>query len=131
MLSDDVRRYIILRHSLGYKLAKAERHLRAFARFADLRGEAHIRTPSVIAWLEAASQTAGGRGRRLRDVILFARFLHTEDARHEIPGADLAQPRQHIRPTPYIYSATRSRASSMPPETCGFKSPILCAAKSM
>ena len=40
MLSDDVRRYIALRRALGYKLAKAERHLRAFARFADLRGEA-------------------------------------------------------------------------------------------
>lgn len=105
MLNDDVRRYIKLRRSLGYKLAKAERHLNAFARFADLRGEAYIRTPSVIAWLEAASHTPGGRGRRLRDIILFARFLHTEDARHEIPRADLAQPRQHVRPTPYIYSA--------------------------
>ncbi|AYM09096.1 tyrosine-type recombinase/integrase [Agrobacterium tumefaciens] len=105
MLSDEVHRYITLRRSLGYKLSKADRHLCGFARFADLRGEAHIRTPSVIAWLEAASRTPGGRGRRLRDVILFARFLHTEDPRHEIPGANLAQPRQHIRPAPYIYSA--------------------------
>jgi integrase len=94
-----------LRRALGYKLVKAERHLRAFARFADLRGEAHIRTPSVLAWLETASWTPGGRWCRLRDLILFARFLHTEDARHEIPGADLAQHRRKTRPVPYIYSA--------------------------
>ena len=34
MLSDDADRYISLRRTLGYKLVKAARHLRAFARFA-------------------------------------------------------------------------------------------------
>lgn len=105
MLSDDVLRYITLRRALGYKLVKAERHLRAFAHFADLRQETYIRTATVNGWLEAASRTPGGRGRRLRDLILFARFLHTEDVRHEIPGADLAQPRRQTRPVPYIYCA--------------------------
>ncbi|MFU0508014.1 tyrosine-type recombinase/integrase [Pseudaminobacter sp. NGMCC 1.201702] len=105
MLSNDVHRYIALRRALGYKLAKAEWHLRAFARFADLRRETYVQVSSVLVWLETPSWTPGGRARRLRDVILFARFLHTEDPRHEVPRTDLAQPRQYIRPTPYIYSA--------------------------
>lgn len=105
MLSDDVHRYITLRRALGYKLVKAERHLRAFARFADSRHEPHIRTLSVLAWLETASPTPGGRGRRLGDLVLLARFLHTEDHQHEIPSVDLAQRIRSHRPAPYIYSA--------------------------
>ena len=104
MLSDDVLRYITLRRALGYKLVKAERHLLAFAGFADLRNEPYIRTASVLAWLGSAAQTPNGRGHRLQDVIQFARFLHAEDPRHELPSTDLA-PRQLTRPTPYIYSA--------------------------
>lgn len=104
MLSNDVHRYITLRRALGYKLVKAERHLRAFARFTAVRDEPHIRTASVLAWLESAARTPGGRERRLKNLILFAQFLHTEDSRHEIPSADLAQRRQ-TRPMPYIYSA--------------------------
>ena len=43
MLSAEVDRYIALRRTLGYKLVKTERHLRAFARYMDDRGETHIR----------------------------------------------------------------------------------------
>jgi hypothetical protein len=39
VLNDGAIRYITLRRTLGYKLVKAERHLRAFARFAPERGE--------------------------------------------------------------------------------------------
>lgn len=103
MLSDDAARYITLRRTLGYKLIKAERHLRAFARFAAGRGEAHIRTASVLAWLATVARTPGARERRLTDLILFARFLHAEDPRHEIPHPDVA-PSRHGRPIPYIYA---------------------------
>ena len=61
MLNDDVNRYITLRRTLGYKLVKAERHLRAFARFAAERGETHIRTASVLAWIETVARTPGAR----------------------------------------------------------------------
>jgi integrase/recombinase XerD len=86
VLNDDVNRYITLRRTLGYKLVKAGRHLRAFARFAAGRGETHIRTASVLAWIETVSRTPGARARRLTDLILFARFLHAEDPRHEVPS---------------------------------------------
>ena len=104
MLNDDANRYIALRRTLGYKLVKAERHLRAFARFAAERGETRIRTASVLAWLATVARTPGARARRLTDLILFARFLHAEDPRHEIPRADFARSRQK-RPTPYIYTS--------------------------
>src|SRR5437879_1348649 len=89
MLRDDADRYISLRRTLGYKLVKAERHLRAFARFAAGRDEAHIRTASILAWLATVARTPGARERRLTDLILFARFLHAADPRHAIPSADL------------------------------------------
>jgi integrase/recombinase XerD len=104
MLSDDANRYITLRRTLGYKLVKAERHLRAFTRFATGRDETHIRTASVLAWLATIARTPGARTRRLTDLILFARFLHAEDPRHEIPHADFARSR-NIRPIPYIYTS--------------------------
>ena len=104
MLREDADRYITLRRALGYKLVKAERHLRAFARFAAERDEAHIRTTSVLGWLATVAQTPGARERRLTDLILFARFLRAENPRHEIPRADFARSRQ-TRPIPYIYTA--------------------------
>ena len=64
MLNDDVNRYITLRRTLGYKLVKAGRHLRAFARFAAARGETHIHTASVLAWVETVARTPGARARR-------------------------------------------------------------------
>ncbi|WP_247513411.1 hypothetical protein [Bradyrhizobium sp. 157] len=103
-MSEDADRYITLRRTLGYKLVKAERHLRAFARFAAGRDEAHIRTASALAWLATVARTPGARERRLTDLILFARFLHAEDPRHEIPRADFARSRQ-TRPIPYICTA--------------------------
>lgn len=103
MLSDDVTRYIMLRRTLGYKLVKAERHLRSFARFAASRDETHIRAATVLAWLETVARTPNARARRLTDLILFARFLYAEDPRHEIPRADVTR-NQETRPVPYIYT---------------------------
>ena len=103
MLSEDADRYIALRRSLGYKLVKAGRHLQSFAHFAAERGDAHIRTATALAWVAAAGQTQGARDRRLVDVALFARFLHAEDDRHEVPPSSLFAARRS-RPIPYIYT---------------------------
>lgn len=102
MLKDATDRYIALRRTLGYKLVKTERHLRAFSDFAADRGEIHIRAATVLRWLETVAGTPNTRARRMSEIILFARFLHAEDPRHEIPRADL--PRSQARPVPYIYT---------------------------
>ena len=102
MLSADVTRYLSLRRALGYKLIKAERHLLAFARFASERGESHVRAATVLTWLPMAAKTPNSMAHRLTNLIGFARFLHAEDPRHEIPPADIKRPTN--RPVPYIYT---------------------------
>ena len=100
MLSADVTRYLSLRRALGYRLIRTERHLLAFARFASERGESHIRVATVLTWLPTAGKTPNSMAHRLTNLIGFARFLHAEDPRHEIPPADIK--RATNRPVPYI-----------------------------
>lgn len=103
MLSEDVDRYIALRRTLGFKLRKAARHLHAFARYADKRGETRVRAATVLAWVSAAGRTREAQAERFRDLAGFARFLHAEDPRHEIPAANPFNFRK-VRPVPYIYT---------------------------
>lgn len=102
MLSQSVGRYITLRRHFGYKLLQLNRLLLGFAQFAEERGESHICRVTAIAWATAAS-TTGTRYVRLQAVVMFARFLHAEDPRHEIPPHQIF-PCPHTRLMPYIYS---------------------------
>jgi integrase/recombinase XerD len=102
MLTAHIDRYVALRQTLGFKLRDTARLLHAFARFAAARGDTHIRTSTAVAWAtEAPSPSA--RHIRLRDVMHLARFLHAEDAAHEVPSAALF-PALKVRPLPYIYA---------------------------
>ena len=103
MLTEDVDRYVALRRTLGYKLRKAARHLQAFARYADERGETHVRAATVLSWVTATGRTLDARAERLRHLILFARFLNAEDSRHEVPTSNIFAVRK-ARPVPYIYT---------------------------
>ena len=102
MLTDHIDRYVALRQALGYRLRKNARHLHAFARFADAKGDTHIRTSTAVAWATDAPSPSA-RHIRLRDVVHLARFLHAEDAAHEVPPATLF-PASKVRPLPYIYA---------------------------
>jgi integrase/recombinase XerD len=101
MLTAHIDRYLALRQTLGFKLRNTARLLRAFARFADAKGDTHIRTSTAVAWATDAPSPSA-RHIRLRDVVHLARFLHAEDAAHEVPPATLF-PAPKIRPLPYIY----------------------------
>lgn len=103
MLSADVTRYMSLRRALGYKLARVDRYLLAFARFAAERDESHIRTATALSWLPVAAKSPNAMSHRLTALIAFARFMQAEDPHHEIPPADIK--RSTNRPVPYIYSA--------------------------
>jgi integrase/recombinase XerD len=103
VLSRNVDRYIALRRTLGYKLRKAERYLRAFADYATSRGEAHVRTATVLAWVTATAQTQEARAERFSNLALFARFVHAEDPLHEVPARNPFAFRK-TRPVPYIYT---------------------------
>jgi integrase len=102
MLTAHVERYVALRQALGFRLRDTARRLRAFARFATARSDTHIRTSTAVDWaVEAPSPSA--RYVRLRDVVHLARFLHAEDAAHEVPPSRLF-PASTVRPLPYIYT---------------------------
>ena len=98
-----VERYIALRRKLGYGLLQTDRLLKAYAQFAKCQGDTHVRVSTAVAWATAAS-TPGTRYVRLNAVVLLARFLHAEDAGHEVPPSHLFPPPQG-RLMPYIYSA--------------------------
>lgn len=104
MLTDDADRYIALRRSLGFKLAKTARHLTAFTRYGVDRGDTHVRRETAIAWAAAVSSTPRSCQRRLREIALFARFLHAEDNAHEVPP-HYPNRSPATRPAPYIYTS--------------------------
>ena len=107
MLMSSVKRYIAIRRKLGYGLLQTDRLLTAYAEFARCQGDTHIGVSTAVAWATAAS-TPGMRYVRLNAVALFARFLHAEDAGHEIPPSHLFPP-PHGRLMPYIFSSEELR----------------------
>lgn len=102
MLMTQVDRYLAIRRAAGFALVPIEGYLRHFARFATARGETHVVATTAIAWATLAPSEAQ-RAYRLQTVVRFARFLHAEDPRHEMPPLGVFRGRRP-RPTPYIFS---------------------------
>jgi integrase/recombinase XerD len=103
VLTESIERYLTLRRSLGFKLRHLERHLRAFAAFAEEQGDAHVRTSTAIEWAATGSSPLVCHV-RLRAVVRFARFIRAEDPAHEVPPLTHF-PHSYKRPLPYIYSS--------------------------
>jgi integrase len=97
-----VEAYLALRRAAGFRLFNAEYLLGSFARFAGERNETHVRTETAIAWA-AQGPSVAQRDRRLKTVGRFARHVHVEDDRHELPPANHFGYRR-TRRVPYIYS---------------------------
>src|SRR5690606_14522195 len=74
-----------------------------FAEYAASVGDVHVRRDTVLAWATATSSTQNSYYHRLQELALLARFLHAEDARHEVPQHRLFY-RLKSRPAPYIFS---------------------------
>ena len=102
MLSVHVERYVSLRQTLGFALHDASAHLRAFARFAAVRGDTHLRASTAVDWA-AEAPSPNARHIRLREVVQLARFLHAEDPIHEIPSSTFFHAPK-VRSLPYIYA---------------------------
>jgi len=102
MLTQAVDDYLAVRRAAGFKLKTTEQYLRYFVRVARARGDTHLRGTSAIDWAAQAG-TEVERYRRYQCVLQFARFIHAEDPRHELPP-------EHVfcghlrRPTPYIFT---------------------------
>lgn len=98
-------------------------YLKSFAAFSGARKQHYVSTDIAIEWAGLAP-SAPQRARRLGIVIRFARYLCTENVRHEVPPAVFGRDRRQ-RPTPYILTekqiqqvviaASRSRYRSCGP----------------
>ena len=96
-----VESYLAVRHAVGFDLVKAGYLLRSFARFAAERNETHVRATTAIDWASQSSSLAQ-RDERLKTVCRFARYIHAEDNRHEVPPANHFGYRK-TRRIPHIY----------------------------
>ncbi len=119
MLRQVVERYVWLHQSTGYSYRKHGYILRSFCSYAEERGDQFVRTNTAIAWARLGP-TANARQSRLRHVRHFARLMHAEDARHEIPpdytfGPMLPRRRPHIFSAREINSLLQGAAALGPP----------------
>ncbi len=103
MLSDDVTRYTDLRRSLGFKVRATACLLRRYAEFAEARGDSFVQSRTVIDWA-AKALSAPQRRERLNVARRFARHVHAEDQRHELPPAQAFGTPPRLRRMPHIYT---------------------------
>ena len=102
MLAQAVKHYLSVRRAAGFKLNSTELYLRYFVRFAHARGNSYVCGATAIEWAAQAAHEVE-RQRRYQCVCRFARFMHIEQPRHEIPP-------NHVfcgylpRPSPYIFT---------------------------
>lgn len=85
VLSDSMHSYLSLRRAAGFKLDTVEKYLQSYVNFATSQGDTHVVGKTVTDWA-AKARSEESRAQRLEHVIRFARFVRTEDSRHEIPS---------------------------------------------
>jgi len=118
MLTPLIDNYLAIRRAVGFQLLTQEGHLRHYARFASERGDTHVRAQTALDWA-AEAPSPHQRGHRLDIVRIFARHVHIEDARHEIPPPGVfSSKRSPYRP--FIYTLEQihqllERASKLEP----------------
>ncbi len=103
-LSQRLDDYLAVRRGLGYDLSFAERVLRRFTEFADVKGADHITVELFLRWKDAFGAADNNTwSTRLSMVRVFARWLLAHDERTEVPPRALlaGKPR---RGRPYIYT---------------------------
>lgn len=94
--------YLAVRRAAGFDLSVQEYLLKSFGRFASEREERQVRTQTVVQWASLGPSTEQ-RDTRLRTVARFARHVHAEDDRHEVPPEGFFGYRKKRR-VPFIYS---------------------------
>lgn len=103
-LTEELDRYLTIRHGLGYDLGTAARVLRRFIAFAENQGADHITTDLFLRWKAAFGKAnCHTWAARLGMVRIFAQWLCGIDPRNEVPPQGLI-PSRYRRSRPYIYS---------------------------
>lgn len=102
MLTQTVESYLAVRRATGFALRSQGSMLQSFAAFSDAAGKHFVSSEIAIEWAGSAPSLAH-RACRLGQVIRFARYIHAEDQRHEIPPVVFGS-ENRPRPIPYIFS---------------------------
>lgn len=102
MLAQAVESYLAVRRACGFELKCQGNLLRNFAVFAEASGQTHVCSETAFQWAGLA-RSGRQRARRLGEVIRFARYVHAEDRRHEVPPPVFGS-EKGPRPVPYILS---------------------------
>ena len=108
MLIEHVARYIELHRSLGYKYVEQKRTLLNYARFALSEGDRWTRTDSILEWCRQAASVDRAR-RKLGVIRHFAKFLHAEDDRNEVPPRYAFGRMRNARPSPHLLTREQVR----------------------
>jgi integrase/recombinase XerD len=104
MLSPAVDSYLSARRAVGFQLKDAEAILRDFAAFAFAKGDTHVRTGTVLEWIRSRNGSPLRNCVRLRTVVRFARYLHAEDERHEVPPEHAFGHHRPQRRPPFLFT---------------------------
>ncbi len=95
--------YLMVRRSLGHKLAGAEYLLRSFLAFLDQAGAARITTDLAVSWATLpVGASAVYQAQRLSAVRRFASWLESIEPATEVPPTDILTSRPR-RAAAYLY----------------------------
>lgn len=119
MLTQAVESYLAIRRAVGFALKCPEFQLKSFAAFSEARGHYYISSNIAIEWA-ALARSGAQRACRLGTIIRFARYLRSEDPRHELPPAVFGTERPP-RPTPYILTTEQIRQLIEAASQLGYK----------
>jgi len=110
MLTEAVDTYLAARRAVGFKLRDHEGILHDFAAFASAKGDTHVQRGTVLEWVGRGLRSPLRNCVRLRTVVRFARYLHAEDDRHEIPPEDACGHHRPQRRPPFLFSPAQVEA---------------------
>ena len=103
-MARQVKEYLRLRRSLGFKMRSQGEMLLQFAKRLDRSGHrGPFTTEMVLRWANSPKLSRGYRAKRLSAVRCFARYLAARDGRTEVPSRHLV-PKVCFRQRPHLYS---------------------------
>jgi integrase/recombinase XerD len=120
MLSAAVDRYLAARRAVGFRLRDTEEILRDFVVFASKKADTHLSSATVFEWIRSRNSSPHRNDVCLQFVIRFARYLHAEDERHEIPPRAFRH-RSAQRKPPFLFTPAQVAGLVRAAETRGSK----------
>lgn len=101
-LRSDAERYIAFKRGQGYKMRTEERLLRGYVSYAEAHEDIFVVAARLVEWAGTAPSPSTVRN-RLTAARCFARWVHAEDERHEVPPNNIGAG-QKVRPAPHLLS---------------------------